>query len=245
MNPLWRPIPDFPAYEVSASGRVRSADTHYVLTPRKGLVALRWDGKAHRCAVRDLVAAAWAEDSGNGMKVSDVKPSSGVDHASKPDRTAVCLVTLAPAASAALLDLAGEYDCLAVECAGLAWEKEQLQADLVEAQTANTRLETKAHRMKAAYRETVGKLLGQIAELKGRDARSIEELAERRGIMARMDADNANLRKEIAKLKARPTAKPATAALSADEKDAEIARLRTMVAELEAELALYRASASI
>lgn len=255
MNPAWRPIPGFPAYEVSASGRVRSVATQYVLTPRKGIVALSRDGKAHRCAVRDLVAAAWAEDSGNGMKVSDVKPSSGVDHASKPDRTAVCLVTLAPAPSAELLDLAAEFDCLV----DLYWTLDEVSHQAAkELKVAEKELAT-SRASRGVLEERLNTTTEALSDVRTENRKQAEEIG-------RLEADNAKLRTEneirqrtnnrleetndllseqIAKLKARPAAKPTAKVLTADEKDAEIARLRGMVAELEAELALYRASAEI
>lgn len=209
----WRSIPGFPAYEVTASGRVRSALTAYVLTPRKGIVSLQKDGKAHRCVVRDLVATAWTAEleAPAAPEVSDVKPLFRADRDE-------------------LLDLAAEYDCLVDECARLVWENKELQADRTSDHLIHARLQERHSRMKVAFREKVGALLGRISVLNEREEKSTSAISLER-------AENARLLREIAKRDAKPAAQPAAVTLTADEKDEQIARLRALVAEQEAELA--------
>lgn len=165
----WRSIPGFPAYEVNASGRVRSALTGYVLTPRKGVVSLQRDGRGCRCSVRDLVAAAWPAKAkaanAETAKLRKVAAKLASVRSILKERETRAAQD-ATRARAALLDLAAEYDCL----------------------------------------------------IKERDA-----LDEENHLLARV----------------------AAMAVPADGQDAELIRLQSHVAELEAELALYRVSASI
>lgn len=198
----WRPIPGYPGYEVAASGRVRRADTGYVLAPHKGYVALCRDGQVSRCAVRQLAASAWAETP-----------------AGRPQA--------APAASADILELAGEYDCLGEAHDSLVEENTGLYADC------------------AKFQETVGLLEDRAGRMKRELTALRTENEIRQRTNNRLEETNDLLSAQIAELKTRPATQPAAVVLLADEKDAEIARLRGVVAELEAELALYRASAGL
>lgn len=276
MNAIWRPIPDFPSYEVTASGRVRSVATQYVLTPRKGVVALSRDGKAHRCAVRDLMAAAWAEEP----EVAPAAPvqaepmqhvAEALEAVSQDDQQLplgnmldgmLSQPPAAPAASAVLLDLAEEYDCLA----DLYWTLDEVshqaaeelktaegEAGRLEKELATSRasrgaleerLNTTAETLSTVRTEN-RKQAKEISRIEADNARLREEVDNKSDALGRKRDENARLLREIAELEARPAARPAVVALTADEKDVEITRLREVVAELEAEQALYRASASI
>lgn len=56
----WRTIPGHPAYEINEQGRIRKADTHYVITVKGRYAKLSTGGAIVRCLVVDLVAAAFA-----------------------------------------------------------------------------------------------------------------------------------------------------------------------------------------
>ncbi|MBU1002765.1 MAG: hypothetical protein KKE73_09605 [Proteobacteria bacterium] len=58
----WKTIPGFPAYEINKRGRIRKADTRYVLSPKGAKVQLWSAGVAFSFTVADLIAQAFAEE---------------------------------------------------------------------------------------------------------------------------------------------------------------------------------------
>jgi hypothetical protein len=202
----WRPIPGWPGYEVSASGRVRRIDTRYEIARTGNRVQLSRNGRPRRFQVADLVAMAFPKDDGlyppetiarveqakaEGEKNGFLQPCE----APRPDLLDTVITCRAcgsydasrPWAEedlcrtcAELLALAAEYDCLSEGCDNLIEENTGLHKD---------------------------------------NADLMEEIGEKNAALAQ-----------------------ASQVLTINDKDTEIVRLRGLVAELEAELAIYRGS---
>lgn len=95
MSESWKVIPDWPEYEASSLGRIRRADTHFILRLNKNprgyqIIGLSKNGKRSTVTVAKAVASAFIGPRPTGLQINHI---DGVKTNNSPENLEYCTAT--------------------------------------------------------------------------------------------------------------------------------------------------------